>query len=450
MSILGVAPSDPWFVSVLGLSASALGFLLSSLQAFRCEASRLTRRTWLGIALGFLAGTAAPAHLGAQAHGLAFPLAAFVSMSGLGLVFSLLAGGAIRWRAENHVGFRWVLSGFWLLFIASMLELSEAAGLFPAMPGGAQQIVLVVKAGGVLSLSVGFYRWLPMIGDLEMTRSALERQKARLEDEVRLRTDDLTREVAERRQAQVAAQCSNEAKSKFLANMSHELRTPLNAIIGFSDLLTAPAGNALDRCKVQDYARDINESGRHLLDILNDVLDLAKIEAGRMEVAAEPIRFGQAIRSAVRISHGRAVERGISMAFEEQDEIEVRGDMRAVRQVLINFLSNAVKFTAAGGTITIALKRDGDFAEARVSDTGCGIDPDKIESVFEPFEQVDNAYARAQGGTGLGLAISRRLATLMGGFVRLESELGRGTTAVLRLPLLERNTLAECRISDSA
>lgn len=257
----------------------------------------------------------------------------------------------------------------------------------------------------------------------------------RLEAMVNSRTADLLAENEQRKIAEASAVAANQAKSNFLANMSHELRTPLNAIIGFSDLLSSPLAGSLDNRKVHEYATDINRAGVHLLDVVNDVLDLAKIESGKMEIAVETVDLVSVIERAVRIYDGKAREREISVEFPSGFPADAVADPRAVLQIVLNLLSNAVKFSERGGRVLIQVDRLGNDWELTVSDRGKGIPQDKMERVFEPFEQADNAYAKAEGGTGLGLALCRRLAEMMNGSMHLQSELGVGTKAALRVPV---------------
>jgi signal transduction histidine kinase len=248
------------------------------------------------------------------------------------------------------------------------------------------------------------------------TQSALAIENARL-----------FRELAEKgRQLEAASQ----HKSEFLANMSHELRTPLNAIIGFSEVLSEKMFGDLNE-KQEEYLNDIHASGTHLLSLINDILDLSKIEAGRMELELTDFDLPTAIES-VRERAGR---RSIALQTRIDDGLGVmHADERKVRQIVLNLLSNAIKFTPEGGRIEIAAApRDG-FAEISVSDTGVGIAPEDQEAVFEEFRQVGTA-AKKVDGTGLGLALCRKFAELHGGRIWVKSELGVGSTFTFSLPL---------------
>lgn len=418
------------FVSAAGLLVGSLGFLLCILGTFKDDTRAWKGTSGLMMAVVFLA--AAAISVGLALHDHPFPWVSFGEMTGMGIVFALATGRAMKSRAENHIGFRWVVSGFWLLFLGTVLDLTDVVGVFG--PGIGETAGEITCRLGLGCLGVGFFLWLPTISALDRANAELERHAGELEDEVARRTVELREEVRQRREAEAAALESNASKSRFLANMSHELRTPLNAIIGFSDILRMSEQRPLPAEKVCEYAGDINGAGRHLLDIVNDVLDLAKVESGRMGLAVETVSLRSIIHSATRIVEGKANENGVHLMLDEMPEIVIEADSRAVRQVLLNLMSNAVKFTPQGGSVGVSAELCDGSIHVLVRDTGQGIPAEKIERVFEPFEQVDNTYARAQGGTGLGLALCRRLASLMKGSVTLESELGVGTTARLTLP----------------
>jgi two-component system cell cycle sensor histidine kinase PleC len=232
------------------------------------------------------------------------------------------------------------------------------------------------------------------------------------------------------------AETANASKTAFLANMSHELRTPLNAILGFSDIIAHQAMGPGQADRYSDYARDIHASGAHLLSLINDLLDVAKIEAGKMEIDRRMTELRPLVDGTVRLIAPRAAGRGqtLSVSFAA-DTPSVPTDERAFRQMLLNLLSNAVKFTPAGGRIALDCGRAADGGlELCVRDNGPGIAPDKLTHVFEPFSQIDNRFDREAGGTGLGLALVRGLARLHGGRAWLESEVGAGVRAYIYLP----------------
>ena len=227
-------------------------------------------------------------------------------------------------------------------------------------------------------------------------------------------------------------------KSDFLATMSHELRTPLNAIIGFSEVLQEQMFGELNERQLA-YVNDVLEAGRHLLSLINDVLDLAKIEAGRMELELSTVAIPEILRSAVSMHSERASRGGIALALDtEPEEITITADERRVRQIVFNLVSNAVKFTPTGGRVDIsALAQDGQV-EVAVTDTGPGIRPEELETIFEEFEQA--AGGKQVEGTGLGLPLSRKLVELHGGRLSVESEPGKGSTFRFTLPVRQEVT----------
>ena len=227
---------------------------------------------------------------------------------------------------------------------------------------------------------------------------------------------------------------ANKHKSEFLANMSHELRTPLNAIIGFSEVLLERLFGDVNE-KQADYLQDIHSSGRHLLNLINDILDLSKIEAGRMELEPSTFDLPSAIANAMALIRERAQRHGIALAMDVDAELgDVVADERKLKQILLNLLSNAVKFTPDGGRIDVRARQDDSFVRISVADTGVGIAQEDQEAVFEEFRQVGSNYTSKQEGTGLGLALTRRFVELHGGTIGVESEPGQGSTFTFTLP----------------
>jgi signal transduction histidine kinase len=241
----------------------------------------------------------------------------------------------------------------------------------------------------------------------------------------------LFREIEDKsRQLEVA----NKHKSEFLANMSHELRTPLNAIIGFSEVLLEKIFGETN-AKQQDYLSDIHSSGRHLLALINDILDLSKIEAGRMELEPSDFDVPTALQNAMTLVRERAQRHGIALSLAIDPAIgELRADERKFKQILVNLLSNAVKFTPDGGRVALRARPVECGLEVSVSDTGIGIAPEDQEKVFEEFRQVGGDYKTKQEGTGLGLALARRFVELHGGVISVQSELGKGATFTFTIP----------------
>jgi signal transduction histidine kinase len=234
----------------------------------------------------------------------------------------------------------------------------------------------------------------------------------------------------------IESQKANKSKSDFLANMSHELRTPLNAIIGFSDIISRESLGPISNSKYSEYATDINNSGSHLLSIINEILDLAKAESGKISLREESVCILSCVEECLRTCHQVAENGGIHLSLAGQhDSPAVRGDRRLLLQIVLNLVSNAVKFTPAGGSVEVAVRAHaGQGVFVTVTDTGIGIPPGNIERVMRPFEQVESSYSRSHGGTGLGLPYSAKLAELHGGSIGLKSELGCGTAATLWLP----------------
>jgi len=225
-------------------------------------------------------------------------------------------------------------------------------------------------------------------------------------------------------------------KSEFLANMSHELRTPLNAILGFSQVLEKRLFGELNE-KQGEYVEDIRSSGDHLLSLINDVLDLSKVEAGQIELEVAPFSLREAVERGVAMVRERASKNGVALAAELEPEVRiVSGDERRIRQILFNLLSNAVKFTPAGGRIDVTAARVDGEIQLAVTDTGPGIAPEDLDRIFEEFQQTQ-VGAKHHEGTGLGLALSKRLVELHGGRIWVESEVGVGSRFVFTLPVTQ-------------
>ncbi|HEX6842578.1 MAG TPA: ATP-binding protein [Stellaceae bacterium] len=237
------------------------------------------------------------------------------------------------------------------------------------------------------------------------------------------------------RQAKNQAEGASRAKSEFLANMSHELRTPLNAIIGFAEIMRDRLLGSIGNPRYAEYAHDIHSSGTHLLGIINDILDLSKVEAGRLELTEELIDLHVIVRSTVALLRDRAAAGGLEIKTELMGpSLLIRGDERKLKQIVTNLLSNAVKFTPAGGEIVITAGIDERRIVLEVRDTGIGIAPEHVARALSPFGQVDSRLSRRYEGTGLGLPLARALAELHGGTLTLDSAPGRGTTVRVTLP----------------
>ncbi len=267
-------------------------------------------------------------------------------------------------------------------------------------------------------------RQIATIADLRQSRQKLEVQAQQLVELAEKYAEEKTR-----------AEDANRSKSEFLANMSHELRTPLNAIIGFSEIMNKEMFGTLGSDKYQEYCHDIHDSGRYLLNVINDILDMSKIEAGRMELKSEEIDVARVVEDVTRIIQATAKEKQITVEASAAADLQISGDRRAIKQILINLLANGVKFTPDGGKVTMTATRSKDWLEVIVSDTGIGIAREHISKLAQPFVQVENQLTKTYKGSGLGLAIARSLTELHGGEMLIDSELGVGTKVLLRLPI---------------
>lgn len=241
----------------------------------------------------------------------------------------------------------------------------------------------------------------------------------------------------ELREAKDAAERAYAAKSQFLANMSHELRTPLNAIIGFSEMMQRQLLGPIGTEKYLEYIGGIRESGEHLLDLISDILDMSKIEAGKYELVLEELSIAKTIETCIHMMQGRAMESQIKIAAEKCGQIKnilIIADRRAVMQILLNVLSNAVKFSNSGGEVTIKCTQSQNGITIQINDKGIGIPPNKLASITRPFEQVSGDYARDHQGSGLGLAITKELVEMHGGILKIESEVNKGTSVSIYFP----------------
>jgi signal transduction histidine kinase len=240
---------------------------------------------------------------------------------------------------------------------------------------------------------------------------------------------------ADLRRAKDEAELASRSKTEFLANMSHELRTPLNAVIGFSDILMGQIFGPLGDARYGDYARDIRDSGLHLLTLINDVLDVSKVEFGKVELIEEAVDIVAIVESCTRLMRDRADTAGIRLMQELPPTLPLlQGDSRRLKQILLNLLSNAVKFTPSGGRVAIRAVASADGFRLIIEDTGIGIAKQDIEKAMRPFGQIDSRLARKYQGTGLGLPLARSMAELHGGRLEIDSTPGHGTIATLWLP----------------
>jgi len=270
----------------------------------------------------------------------------------------------------------------------------------------------------------GEKRQIATIVDLRKSRQALELQTAELADLAQKYAEEKTR-----------AEEANAAKSKFLANMSHELRTPLNAIIGFSEIMESGMFGPLGAEKYTEYSRDIRESGEYLLDVINDILDMSKIEAGGIRLTPEIVALEPVLADCLRVVSTRAGEKRLKLDAKVDYDLELNADRRSLKQIALNLLSNAVKFTPDGGAVTVRGRRRGGRVTIVIADNGIGIPKDALRKLGRPFEQVESQLTKRHQGSGLGLAIAKSLVELHGGVMRIRSKLGQGTMVVVRLPL---------------
>jgi two-component system, cell cycle sensor histidine kinase PleC len=262
------------------------------------------------------------------------------------------------------------------------------------------------------------------VADLRASQEILESQAQQLADLAEKYAEEKTR-----------AEEANQAKSKFLANMSHELRTPLNAIIGFSEIMEGCLLGPLGAEKYSEYCCDIRESGQYLLDVINDILDMSKLEAGRIRLDLEDLDLERMLADAIRVISARAQEKRITLTSEIAADVVFKADRRAIKQIMLNLLSNAVKFTPEGGRVSVRGRLSTNNVMIVIEDTGIGIPEDALKKLGRPFEQVESQLTKRHQGSGLGLAIAKSLSELHGGSMRIRSAANAGTTVTIRLPL---------------
>ena len=308
-----------------------------------------------------------------------------------------------------------------------------------------RNLFIGVGAGSVLlALTLGLILSWSLIGPIQRTEARLaeiaagdfsQHIEVANRDELGSLAVNLNRMNDELRRLYDELETVSRHKSEFLANMSHELRTPLNAIIGFSELLQARLAGDLNEQQA-GYVADVLDAGRHLLALINDILDLSKVEAGKMELEMSEVSLRDTLESGVTMHADRAARAGVALALRlEPDEIAVQADERKLRQVVFNLISNAVKFTPAGGRVDVAARLEDGVVEVAVTDTGTGIAPENQDLIFEEFGQVRGDDGKQHDGTGLGLPLSRRLVELHGGRLWVESVQGAGSTFRFTLPV---------------
>jgi two-component system cell cycle sensor histidine kinase PleC len=311
--------------------------------------------------------------------------------------------------------------------------------------------------GGLREVELNDGRWLQIserrTAEGGTVLTAADITAIRRQDEARRRNEAALQEAVfslEQSQAQLAelarkyeaekirAEGANKAKSEFLANMSHELRTPLNAVNGFSEIMVGELFGPLGDDRYKEYAKDILNSGQHLLALINDILDMAKIEAGKLSLKFQDLQLEDVAEDAVRLMRNRAEAAGLELKQEMPQLPEVVADYRALKQVLLNLLSNAIKFTPRGGKVTVSARLEphplGERVRLSVTDTGIGISPEDLSRLAQPFEQIESQHAKTQQGTGLGLALTKSLVEMHNGSLEMQSEPGQGTTVSVVLP----------------
>jgi signal transduction histidine kinase len=434
----------------------------------------------------------APLAIGYDVPLTALSAAIAIGLSGIGLWLAIKGlhalGGAVAGAAigtMHYTGMAAMQGAFWIVwdqscFVASVLvgiSLSTLAFYLLPRAKGAKGHALVVSIftlaicglhfTAMTAATLSFDPLAPIVGSTSLERQTLAIAVAAvaalllgagmlsasldgyLADRNALEAERLRRHVAELEAAQrelqattndlslalEAAAASSQAKSQFLATMSHELRTPLNAIIGFSELLKLEALGPIGDVRYSEYAAGIHDSGNHLLSLINDVLDFSKAEAGSLKLYEEPLEIGEVLANCVRLTMPQAAEAGIAVTTDLPETAPILlADRRRVKQIALNLLSNAMKFTPPGGQIRVSLSFDSDGVELVFSDTGVGMSPEQIPIALEAFGQVDSRLSRKYEGTGLGLPLCRRFVEAHGGNLSIESALGRGTSVHVRFP----------------
>jgi signal transduction histidine kinase len=327
-----------------------------------------------------------------------------------GLV-AIICFSACLWRLNFMYSLAWALATF---------AAYEVVALFI----NPQPHNVMINNTAFMLLGIGTCNFLNYVQEHQMRKSFVDHERLKQE---RSRSESLL----------ATSEAANRAKNDFLAIMSHELRTPLNAIIGFSEIIATQMFGPINNDRYADYASDIRSSGSHLLSIINDILDLSKAEAGKLELDESSLDPVESLNQIMRMFRPRAADLKIKLTFRVRDDIPwILADGRLFNQVVINLTSNALKFTPEGGKVSVELgmSETGEL-EFKIEDTGIGIDENDIERVFEPFVQVENAMSRTQHGTGLGLPLVRKIMALHGGDIRLTSTKGVGTKVTATIPV---------------
>ncbi|OYW42828.1 MAG: hypothetical protein B7Z38_03630 [Rhodobacterales bacterium 12-64-8] len=279
------------------------------------------------------------------------------------------------------------------------------------------------------------------ITNMKRQETVLQRSERRLRTMVEelQRTKGQAQELAEKyAEAKTRAERASQAKGSFLGNMSHELRTPLTHINGFAEMIANEIYGPLGSERYKEYAEDIVGAGKHLEEMINDILDMSKVEAGKMRLSPALINPEDAVDGAIKLARRRAADREVHLTFDPDDDLpEITGDHRAIKQMTFNLITNAIKFTDPGGEVAVTMTVEGKWLAIRVRDTGIGIAPEDLPRLAQPFEQVTSPEAKERNtrGTGLGLALTKSFAEMHGGHLTIESTLGVGTTVSIFLPI---------------
>ncbi len=354
--------------------------------------------------------------------------------------------GIVVWHPDGRLAwhnrrFAALVPGLARHFLIGLRRIEIVRRLAAEAPAAAQQLLPAADAGGLLSQEVE----QEVLIDID--RPILVSHRASGDGRVVSLYSDCsqrTKREAELQQVIAATLEASRSKTEFLANMSHELRTPLNAILGFADMMKNEVLGPLSPPKYREYIQDICDSGNHLLGMINSILDLARIESGRVDLHPEPVCLAQLAKEVRRMCAAHAAQAGVQLGVVAPDRLDpIQADRRALRQVLLNLVSNAIKFTPGGGSVTVAVAAGLHSVSAVVADTGIGIPADHLPRLGRPFEQVANSWTRGHAGSGLGLAITKALVTMHGGTLSIESTVGKGTTVTVALPTAPAGAAAD-------
>ena len=433
-ALAAYGPMPACIVALSGIAGSTLGRERTlHLRHVAFNAGNVTLST-AAASVAFLVAGGTP---GSAVLALVGPLLASATV--YFLVNTGLVSGAVVLDTRRRFLPIWRESALWTA-VSAYGGLTLAAGLLALLDlVGPSGLALGVPPCWLLSAFYRVHRERQQeherrIAEVEVQNQALEDKVAERTSEVRQALVELERANRNLVRANAELTEANRAKSEFLARVSHELRTPLNAIIGFSELLRDPGGPALS-AEQTDFAQDIHQSGEHLLRLINDILDLSKIEAGKMELHLQTTDVPRALRDAASMLRAQATRKRLALEIDPAPGVGAAVvDPGLFRQVLVNLLSNAVKFTPSGGSVRLSARIEDRDLIAEVTDTGIGIAPEDVPRVFEEFYQVDGSYARGYGGTGLGLALVRRMVELHGGSIAVETAPGEGARFAVRFP----------------